>query len=58
MVHSCIKSYKYKIGKNQYLVIKITQSAHAETHLGNALASNAVNVKIDKTRKKRSSRKS
>ncbi|MCZ8511320.1 hypothetical protein O9H85_02475 [Paenibacillus filicis] len=53
MVHTKVKTYKHKIGKNQYLVIQIFQSAVATAHTGNALASNAVNVKIFKSHKKR-----
>ncbi|GKS14147.1 hypothetical protein YDYSY3_51470 [Paenibacillus chitinolyticus] len=46
MVHTKTNSYTYKVGKNTFLVIQIFQSAIAKTHAGNALASNAVNVKL------------
>ncbi|MDF2923374.1 MAG: hypothetical protein K0R57_2288 [Paenibacillaceae bacterium] len=46
MLRSRIKSYRYKVGKNHYIVVQIHQSAIAKTHNGNALASNAANVKI------------
>ncbi|WP_197081181.1 hypothetical protein [Gordoniibacillus kamchatkensis] len=48
MIHTRVKSYKYRVGKNHYLVLQIFQSAVAHTRQGNALASNAVNVKIAK----------
>lgn len=48
-----VKTYKHRIGKNLYIIINISQSADAKTELGNALASNAVNVSIFKKRKKR-----
>lgn len=53
MVHTKTKSYTYKVGNNKFLVIQIFQSAVAKTHSGNALASNAVNVKVFKKGKKR-----
>lgn len=46
MVQSRVKTYKYRIGKNNFIVIKIYQSTHAKALSGNVLASNAVNVKI------------
>jgi hypothetical protein len=48
MLHTHMKSYRYKMGKNQYFVLKIYQSAVASAESGNVLASNAVNVKIYK----------
>lgn len=48
-----VKSYRHRIGKNQYLVIKIYQKADAHSYHGNALASNALNIKILKQRKRR-----
>ena len=48
MIRSHIKSYRYKVGKNSYLVIQIFQTATASSNYGNALASNALNVKIFK----------
>lgn len=53
MIHTRVKSYKYRVGKNHYLVIKIFQSAHARADSGNVLASNAVNVKIMKKANRR-----
>lgn len=52
MVHNHVKTYKYRVGNNRYLVIKIIQKAHASVNSGNALASNAVNVKIFKPSKR------
>lgn len=48
-----VKTYKYKAGKNQYIVIQIFQKAVWSVGHGNALASNAVNVKIFKNVKGR-----
>jgi hypothetical protein len=42
MLKSYVKTYKYRIGKNRFLVIKIYQSATARSASGNVLASNAV----------------
>nr|WP_272509762.1 hypothetical protein [Paenibacillus chitinolyticus] len=53
VVHTKTKSYTYKVGKNTFLVIKIFQTAVAKTRNGNALASNAANVKVFKKDKKR-----
>nr|WP_256123825.1 hypothetical protein [Paenibacillus chitinolyticus] len=53
VVHTKTKSYTYKVGKNKFLVFQIFQSAIAKTHAGNALASNAVHVKVFKKGKKR-----
>ncbi|MFE6798186.1 hypothetical protein [Paenibacillus chitinolyticus] len=53
MVHTKTKSYSFKVGKNQFLVIKIFQTAVSKTRNGNALASNAANVKVFKKDKKR-----
>ena len=49
---SRIRTYKYKAGKNLYIVIKIQQLAAARTQVGNALASNAVNVQLFKSKRK------
>jgi len=46
--HTRIKSYRYAIGKNQYIVIQIYQRADAHTGQGNALATNALNIQISK----------
>ncbi len=48
-----VKSYRHRIGKNHYLVIQIFQLADARADSGNALASNALNIKISKQRKGR-----
>lgn len=53
MNHTRVKSYRHRVGKNQYIVIKIYQLAKAYSKLGNALASNALNIKITKQRKRR-----
>ncbi|MDK8183513.1 hypothetical protein [Paenibacillus sp. UMB4589-SE434] len=50
---SKVKTFKYRVGKNKYLVIKIYQSATAKAVHGNALASNAINLKIFKAIQKR-----
>ncbi|MOA69465.1 hypothetical protein D3C78_1976700 [compost metagenome] len=59
MNRSNVKSYRYRVGKNQYIVIQIHQTAKGYAESGNVLASNAVNVQIIKEKKKgrRSSRK-
>jgi hypothetical protein len=46
MVRSNVKTYRYKIGKNHYIVINIRQQAAAKANVGNVLASNAANVQI------------
>ncbi|UQZ87146.1 hypothetical protein SK3146_06442 [Paenibacillus konkukensis] len=51
MLHTKIKTFRQRIGKNRYLVIQIFQSAVAKAESGNVLASNAVNVKIYKQAK-------
>jgi hypothetical protein len=56
MLHTKVKSYKYKVGRNHYIVLKIFQSSAAKADHGNVLASNAVNVKIFKNEKKRRKR--
>lgn len=48
-----VKSYRHRIGKNRYIVIQIFQHADARADSGNALASNALNIKITKQRKGR-----
>lgn len=53
MLRSNVKSYTYKVGKNNYIVLNIFQSAEATATQGNVLASNAVNVQILKKMKKR-----
>ncbi|WP_164515097.1 hypothetical protein [Paenibacillus lentus] len=52
MIRTNVKTYRRKVGKNRYLIIQIIQSAQAKAHLGNALASNAINVKIFKKRER------
>ncbi|CAM3100364.1 hypothetical protein PALU110988_01395 [Paenibacillus lupini] len=46
--HQNVKTYRYRIGANNYIVINIYQSASATAEAGNVLASNAVNVQIMK----------
>ena len=46
MIKSHVKTFKYRMGKNSYLVIQIFQSATAHTDSGNVIASNAANIKI------------
>lgn len=48
-----VKTYKYRVGKNSYVIINIYQSAAAHALQGNALASNAVNVQVLKKSKRR-----
>lgn len=48
-----VKTYRYRIGKKNYIIIKIYQSAIAKARMGNVLASNAVNVKIFEKPKRR-----
>lgn len=52
MNHNQVKTYRYRVGKNKFLVIKIFQAANASADSGNALASNAVNVQILKKAKR------
>jgi hypothetical protein len=46
MLHTKVKTYKYRVGPNHFVVVQIFQSATAHAQEGNVLASNAVNVKI------------
>ncbi|TCM93294.1 hypothetical protein EV294_107246 [Paenibacillus sp. BK033] len=48
MIHQNVKSYRYRVGRNNYIVINIYQTAKASAEAGNVLASNAVNVQIMK----------
>lgn len=57
MFRNQVKTYTHRIGKNQYVVIQIFQNAAAHAETGNALASNAVNVKIFKAAGGRSKRR-
>lgn len=50
MQRNHVKTYRYRVGKNHFIVINITQRATAEAAQGNVLASNAVNVQISKER--------
>ncbi|WP_197035495.1 hypothetical protein [Paenibacillus sp. UNC451MF] len=52
MLRTHVKTYRKRIGKNQYIVINISQSAEARAESGNVLASNAVNVQIYKKRRR------
>ncbi|CAM4106332.1 hypothetical protein L1N85_11980 [Paenibacillus alkaliterrae] len=53
MVRSNVKTLKYRVGKNKYLVINIYQSSEASTLQGNVLASNAATVQIFKKSNRR-----
>ncbi|WP_175598087.1 MULTISPECIES: hypothetical protein [Paenibacillus] len=53
MVRSSVKTLKYRVGKNNYLVINIYQTSEASAQQGNVLASNAATVQIFKKTKKR-----
>ncbi|MCR8634630.1 hypothetical protein [Paenibacillus radicis (ex Xue et al. 2023)] len=53
MTRNHVKAYRYRVGKNQFLVINIYQSATASAVQGNVIASNAVNVQISKKKQKR-----
>ncbi|WP_338590993.1 hypothetical protein V6669_04270 [Paenibacillus sp. Y5S-9] len=57
MTRSNVKSYRYRVGKKQYIVIQIHQTAKGYADSGNVLASNAVNVQILKQKGRRSSRR-
>ncbi|MCC3381094.1 hypothetical protein ACFQ5D_12195 [Paenibacillus farraposensis] len=52
MIRNKVKTFKHRIGKNKYLVVKIFQAAAAETRGGNALATNALNIKISKRKRR------
>ncbi|MDD9267453.1 hypothetical protein ACFPES_10505 [Paenibacillus sp. GCM10023248] len=56
MLQSKVKTYRYRIGQKQFIVIKIYQTARASAKMGNALASNALNIQIFKKQKKRKKR--
>lgn len=51
MVRSNVKTLKYRVGKNQFLIINIFQSSEANALQGNVLASNAATVQIFKKSK-------
>jgi len=46
-----VKTYRHRIGKNQYVIIYIYQIATAKTTQGNAVANNALSVQIVKQQK-------
>ncbi|MET3209601.1 UNVERIFIED_CONTAM: hypothetical protein ABIC26_002548 [Paenibacillus sp. PvR008] len=56
MIKNRVKTYKHRIGKNKFLVVKVFQAAAAETRSGNALATNALNIKISKRNRKKHKR--
>ncbi|WP_029192755.1 hypothetical protein [Paenibacillus harenae] len=56
MVRSNVKTYKYKVGKNNFIVINIFQTSQASAEQGNVLASNAATVQIVKQSKSKKSR--
>ncbi|UHA73587.1 hypothetical protein [Paenibacillus sp. 481] len=51
MTRTKVQTFKHKIGKNHFFVLKIIQHATAKAKQGNVLASNAVNVKVFKHKK-------
>ncbi|MCC3379181.1 hypothetical protein ACFQY3_16960 [Paenibacillus farraposensis] len=51
MIKTRVKTFKHRVGKNKFLVVKIFQAANARTRNGNALATNALNIKISKRKK-------
>jgi hypothetical protein len=53
MIRSKVKTYTQRIGKNRFLIVKVFQAAAAKTGNGNALATNALNIKISKRKRKR-----
>jgi hypothetical protein len=53
MLRSQVKTYRYRIGKKNLIVIHIYQTARASAKMGNVLASNALNIQIFKKPKKR-----
>ncbi len=53
MVRSNVKTFKYRVGKNKYLIINIFQSSEASAQHGNVLASNAATVQIFKRGKRK-----
>ncbi|WP_336773656.1 hypothetical protein [Paenibacillus sp. MMO-58] len=57
MIHQNVKTYRYRVGRNNYIVINISQTAKASAEAGNVLASNAVNVQIMKQLAKQKKRK-
>ncbi|MGO4108358.1 hypothetical protein [Paenibacillus sp. YAF4_2] len=57
MNHQNVKTYRYRVGPNNYIVINIYQSASASAEAGNVLASNAVNVQIMKQLAKQKKRR-
>lgn len=57
MTRTKYKTYKKKIGKNHYLIIKIVQIASGKANVGNVLASNAANIQIYKTSNSRRRRR-
>jgi hypothetical protein len=46
MNRSNVKTYRYRVGKNRYLVINIHQHGSASATTGNVLVSNAIYVQI------------
>jgi hypothetical protein len=50
MTRTRVKTYRHRIGKNQYLVIQIYPLASAHADTGNALATNALNIQFRNSR--------
>jgi hypothetical protein len=53
MIRTHVKTYKHRVGKHTYVVVNIYQTAAAKAAQGNVLASNAVNVRIYRKRKRK-----
>lgn len=51
MITTKVKTYRRRVGKNVYIIVKIFQNASATAASGNAIANNALNVQIFKQRK-------
>ncbi|PYI56241.1 hypothetical protein [Paenibacillus flagellatus] len=51
MNKTLVKTYRHRVGKNQYVIIHIYQVATAEATQGNAVANNALSVQIVKHQK-------
>ncbi|WP_409344340.1 hypothetical protein [Paenibacillus sp. MBLB4367] len=52
MIRTHVQTYKHRVGKHTYLIVKIYQTATAKAKQGNVLASNAASVRIYKHRRR------
>lgn len=52
MIRTKVKTIRLKVGKKHVLIVKIFQNASAASDKGNAIATNALNVKILKQKQK------